>query len=464
MTVKEFADESLRTNQDIILTSLDVKGAFNAAWWPAIISALKEMNCPKNLFKLTLDYFNERKAILQQNDITIVREVTKGCPQGSCCGPGFWNILYNSLLSIEYHKNSKVIAFADDLLLLSKGRSSLEAETTANYDLYKIANWARENKMQFNQDKSKVMLISKKRATKNTKIQIYLRNELLEQVQWLKYLGVYIDNKFNFDKHVHIVSTKCVQMINILSRSAKISWGLSQRALETIYHGAVVPIMTYAAPAWHMAARREKNKRKIRRVQRLMNIKIIRAFRTISYEASCILSGILPLELKIEAEVTNYIQLKSEETFPRNTQHCVNRNRIKIETLKNYEIQWQDMWQTTPKGELTRSFFPTIASRMKVKIPPSPTIITLLSGHGKLKNYFYRFKICDDTICKCGIEAQSVDHVIFVCPTYNEDRKILENAVRTEGHNWPATKTDLIQWNYSAFMKFLKNIDLDLIQ
>jgi hypothetical protein len=45
----------------------------------------------ENLYKLTKSYFSERKAILSTNT-RIEKEVSKGCPQGSCCGPVFWNI------------------------------------------------------------------------------------------------------------------------------------------------------------------------------------------------------------------------------------------------------------------------------------------------------------------------------------------------------------------------------------
>jgi len=39
------------------------------------------------------------------------KEVTKGCQQGSCCGPGFWNIQYNSLVNLEFGKGTKAIAY-----------------------------------------------------------------------------------------------------------------------------------------------------------------------------------------------------------------------------------------------------------------------------------------------------------------------------------------------------------------
>jgi hypothetical protein len=48
-----------------------------------------------------------------------------------------------------------------------------------------------------------------------------------------------------------------------------------------------------------------KNLRKYQQVQRMMNIKIVKAFRTLSYEA-CALAGVCPILLAIEEKVQTY--------------------------------------------------------------------------------------------------------------------------------------------------------------
>jgi hypothetical protein len=96
MAVKNFVVQSLAAGEDIELVSLDVKGAFDAAWWPATLNGLKACGCPKNLYNLVNSYFSQRSAILAINSIRLQKEVSKGCPHDSCCGPGLWNNLYNS--------------------------------------------------------------------------------------------------------------------------------------------------------------------------------------------------------------------------------------------------------------------------------------------------------------------------------------------------------------------------------
>jgi 1,4-dihydroxy-2-naphthoyl-CoA synthase len=84
-----------------MLVSLDVSGAFDAAWVPAILKGVIDHGSPRNLYYLAKSYFSRRSTSLSINNIKLQREVTKGCPQGSCWGPGFWNVQYNSLLNLQ---------------------------------------------------------------------------------------------------------------------------------------------------------------------------------------------------------------------------------------------------------------------------------------------------------------------------------------------------------------------------
>jgi hypothetical protein len=95
MEARKFIEPQLQKGKVVIMISLDVKGAFDSAWWLAILKGLREAKCPRNLYHLTQDYLKERKAVINTNSFNIEKSITKGCPQGSCCGPGLWNIQYN---------------------------------------------------------------------------------------------------------------------------------------------------------------------------------------------------------------------------------------------------------------------------------------------------------------------------------------------------------------------------------
>jgi hypothetical protein len=172
IAVKDYIQDGFRHGLITILISLDMKGAFDAAWWPSTLHTLKDFNCPKNLYNLARSYFRGRTAANHTNSTQIERDVTNGCPQGSCCGPGFWNIQYNLLLYLNYGKRTKDIAFADDLSIAVRAENAQEAENFANIEIGKIKNSAKE-KITFNEQKSKVMLVTRRKKEKGPKL-IYI--------------------------------------------------------------------------------------------------------------------------------------------------------------------------------------------------------------------------------------------------------------------------------------------------
>ena len=60
------------------------------------------------------------------------------------------------------------------------------------------------------------------------------------------------------------------------------------------------------APVWIEAIIKECNRAKYVRVQRLISLRIAKAYRTISHEALCILTGLTPITIKVEEVATLY--------------------------------------------------------------------------------------------------------------------------------------------------------------
>jgi hypothetical protein len=96
--------------------------------------------------------------------------VSKECHQGSNSGPGFCNIQFNLLLNLDFGKRTKAIAFADDLFIAVKAGTAKETENFANIEISKITKWAADNKIKFNEQKSKVMVITKRKRRGKTDV------------------------------------------------------------------------------------------------------------------------------------------------------------------------------------------------------------------------------------------------------------------------------------------------------
>jgi hypothetical protein len=64
--------------------------------------------------------------------------------------------------------------------------------------------------------------------------------------------------------------------------------------------------MTYGAPVWEGAITKHKHLHKLQSTQSLINIKTAKAYRTISFEASCVMAGVPPIRLVIDGKVQLY--------------------------------------------------------------------------------------------------------------------------------------------------------------
>jgi hypothetical protein len=152
-------------------------------------------------------------------------------------------------------------------MILVKGTTQVEAENYANIETQKVAKLTRNNKVSFNDQKSKVMVITRKKPRTKRDFEIFLNNKKLQQEDTINYLGIIIDRRFNFNEHVDNVTGKCIKVIHVLSKSAKISWGLRHDVLRIIYTGAILSILSYGgAPVWIECLKRKQYATKLKRI------------------------------------------------------------------------------------------------------------------------------------------------------------------------------------------------------
>jgi hypothetical protein len=97
---------------------------------------------------------------------------------------------------------------------------------------------------------------------------------------------------------------------------------------------------------------------------------------------------------------------------------------------ENGLYSWPQQWTNTRKGAVTKAFFPKVRNRLDKVIPIFPEFITMVTGHGKLKSYFYRFGLTDDPTCLCEEDEQTVDHLLFRCKKLKKQRNEMIRQIK----------------------------------
>lgn len=295
--------QAKRNKEHVLVASLDIKAAFNNAWWPAIFHRLRTIQCPSNIYNTLISYTENRQVQLNFSDVTYSKKMTRGCVQGSVCGPALWNLILDDLLDSKLPAGCQVQAYADDVLLIARHMDPLQLENITNDALKLISSWGKTVKLEFGAEKTQLIGFTKK----SNKCKIIMDNRNIKFNKQIKYLGIIIDQKLNFIKHVEFTTNKVKKLFYKLSTFIRPTWGVHPENVRTIYKQVIEPIICYAAGIWSDALKFKQVTKTLLSTQRLFAIQIIKGFRTVSTVAAISIAQLTPLVAKIEEVSDNEI-------------------------------------------------------------------------------------------------------------------------------------------------------------
>ena len=129
-------------------------------------------------------------------------------------------------------------------------------------DLDALMDWGSTWGMKFNA-KSETLCGSRVLANLDLQHFYNLGNEILQEVSDAKYLGIQIDNKLNWNKHISTVAARGQSKLALLNRNLK---GCPKKLRDTAYISLIRPALEYNCSVWH--PHKKSNKDKIEKVQR----------------------------------------------------------------------------------------------------------------------------------------------------------------------------------------------------
>jgi len=127
-------------------------------------------------------------------------------------------------------------------------------------------------------------------------------------------------------------------------------------------------------------------------------------------------------------------QLAKEAASSRTIDECYTRipKSAVLSDLNEQSVnQWQKEWERSSQGAITKSFFPRITDRLKLKINVTPNFTAIVVGHGNIKTYLSKYRIIESPMCSCEEGAQTVDHIIYDCKLLEQERSRLKAVVIT---------------------------------
>ena len=135
-------------------------------------------------------------------------------------------------------------------------------------------------------------------------------------------------------------------------------------------------------------------------------------------------------------------------------------HRPRFSTAAVHETTVQD---ASNKGALTKTFFPIVKDGVSKRLQMCMNFSTIITGQGKLRTYFHRFKMTDDPTCFCKMSPQTTDHFLWECDLLKKQRQVFRDINRKAGGNWPITNSELANKYTKFFQKFVNSTNFEIL-
>lgn len=273
--------------------SLDIANAFNSLPWQSIRMALAQKDVPDYLRSIMDSYFSNRWLLYSTREGWVKkRGVTCGVPQGSVLGPLLWNMGYDSVLRLGLPSGCSIIGYANDTVLIVGGSTISETLAKTELSLEMVIAEIRHLGLRLSPQKTKITVFGVSEDVVDLTIPVMRASVKVNQS--FKYLGLVVDNKWNFKEHFRVLLPKVEKMAAALSRLMPNVRGPSKQR-RRLYAEVIHSVIMYGSPVWaSVVARDRKTSGDVRRVQRRLALRVISAYRTVSHEAAGILARIIP--------------------------------------------------------------------------------------------------------------------------------------------------------------------------
>ena len=470
------------------LLQLDIKGAFDTVNHIRLLDTMRRKRFPPWLVRWLRSYLEDRTAQLRfDGGVSEEIRLPAGVPQGSPLSPVLFLLyiatLYEALADCH---GIVVVGFADDTNLMAFSRD-VQANCRRLEAAWKVCeHWAKSRGMEFAPQKSELMHFT--RAHRPLPNKVRLGGTEVTPVESARFLGVWLDRKLRWRRHLAKVKTKLETQIFALTKLAASTWGCSLARAREIYTKVIRSAIAYGASAFHKPA--DPQKKKPRGIAKELLTAQSNCLRVVAgaYRATPVRSletetWVPPLDLYLSKRVAEF-EARLERTGKaallraargsvasaircrrtRRTRRGASPAPARIDIMEGTEARaaWAAEWQdrSTPDEALERDWrerwqrllnetmdrrpgrdmepadypeFTQVALRKHtgLKKHESSVLVQMRTGKIGLRAFLYGRRVPDieSPLCRCGIGDETPLHLATACPGTERQRANLRREL-----------------------------------
>ena len=389
-------NQDLTESRAVLAAMIDYEKAFNRQNHQILITILSDMGVPGWLLKIVIGFLQNRTLIVNyKGEKSGSKEMPGGGPQGTILGMFLFIILINLAGFAEQNTHighlitraanrsempEKHWKYVDDLTLAEvinlkeklKFDPEKEWELPLNFhnrtkqvlptteskvqeQLERLHEYAIENEMKINIEKSKVMLFNTAK-TRDFSPEMKIEDDTLEVVEEMKLLGVKITSDLKWHCNTAYITQQAYSRLWLMRRLKQL--GANHKELIDVYCKQVRSVLEFGAVVWQPGLT-QINTNDIERVQKSA-IAIILGKNDLSYENSLLLVGL-------------------EKLSKRRKSLCLQFARKSLKSHPNWYVKDKEICNTRQKTNVSKE---VITRTKRFKKSAIPYFTHLINVHG----------------------------------------------------------------------------------
>lgn len=467
------------------LLQLDIKGAFDTVNHTRLLDTLRKQGFPMWVVRWTNSYLEARSARLMfDGEASEPIQIRAGVPQGSPLSPILFLLYIASLYeALEKHGNLTIIGFADDTNLLVASRDVQENCRRLEGAFKVCERWAKTRGMEFAPQKSELMHFTRKH-TGFSKV-VRLAGRIINPVESARFLGVWLDRKLQWSRHLKEVKKKLATQKLALTKLAASVWGCSLARAREIYTKVIRATIAYGASAWHEPSEAGANPRGIAnhlstaqsdclrtvtggyRATQIRHLEVEAATppihiylnkRVAEFESRLEYTGMAKKVRSACAAVASRLRRQRTRIRPVGPQLLPKGGEQKakwasrwcaegeLTTDEAVERDWRLWWEGKVEIQARSQGGPSVEpadtdpefkgkkalqKHQGLKKHESSLLIQIRTGKIGLRAFLFQRRVpeVNTPLCRCSITGETPAHIVLYCPELQQEREELQRAL-----------------------------------
>ena len=222
----------------------DFMKAFDTVPHRRLISVLQYYGVDDPALSWIKDFLTDRRQrVIVNGQSSRWHTVTSGIPQGSVLGPVLFVVYINTM--VENDTVSDIYLYADDTKVF-KEVNTISDSQSLQQDINSLYTWTQDSLLRFHPEKCVAMRVGN--SPDEVPVTYTMGGVPLTISNEEKDLGVLIDSKLNFDRHIGVKVNKANSLVGLVRRSFEY---IDPHVFKQLFKSIVRPHLEYAAPVWN---------------------------------------------------------------------------------------------------------------------------------------------------------------------------------------------------------------------